>query len=87
MRLIDANYILEGLGHFNDRVNGDPHFLNGIETAKELIENAPTIDAIPIELTAQHLGRAFFSEPEKWADWLRMIRDGVDDGQEVEEDG
>ena len=49
MRLIDADYILEGLGHFNDRVNGNQHFLNGIETAKEITENAPTIDAMTVE--------------------------------------
>ena len=50
--------------------------------ALEKIRDAPTIDAIPIELTAKRLGRAFFSEPEKWADWLRMIRDGIDEEQE-----
>lgn len=49
MRLIDGDYIIEGLSHFNDRVNGDPHFINGIETAKEMIDNAPTVDAIPVE--------------------------------------
>ena len=48
MRLIDADYILEGLRSFNDRKHGNPHFLNGIETAKEIITNAPTIDAVPV---------------------------------------
>lgn len=44
MRLIDADYLKEALGIFND---GDPHFLNGIETAREVIDNAPTIEAEP----------------------------------------
>ena len=46
MRLIDADYLKEALGIFNDVNNGDPHFLNGIETAREIIDNAPTIDAV-----------------------------------------
>lgn len=49
MKLVDGDYITEGLSHFNDRVNGDPHFINGIETAKEMIENTPTVDAVPVE--------------------------------------
>ena len=48
MRLIDADYVLKGLKNFNDRKHGNPHFLNGIETAKEIITNAPTIDAVPV---------------------------------------
>ena len=40
--------MLEALGHFNDYVNGDPHFLNGIETAKEIAENLPAVDAVPV---------------------------------------
>ena len=51
----------------------------------EDIHNAPTIDAIPIELAARHLGRSFHSEPEKWADWLRMIRDDIPEEQEEED--
>ena len=45
MRLIDADYVLNALGIFNDRVNGNEHFFNGIETAREIIEQAPTINA------------------------------------------
>lgn len=45
MRLIDADYVLNALGIFNDRENGNEHFLNGIETAMEIIEQAPTINA------------------------------------------
>ena len=43
MRLIDADALKEALGIF---VNGDPHFLNGIKTAREIIDDAPTIDAV-----------------------------------------
>ena len=43
MRLIDADYVMSALGIFNDREHGNEHFLNGIETAKEIVEEAPTI--------------------------------------------
>ena len=33
MKLIDADKLLEALGVFKDKEHGDPHFLNGIETA------------------------------------------------------
>ena len=42
MRLIDADEIMKALSIFNDTTNGNSHFLNGIKTAKELIEDAPT---------------------------------------------
>lgn len=38
MKLIDADKILEALGVFKDKKHGDPHFLNGIETAREIVE-------------------------------------------------
>ena len=41
MRLVDADTLLERLGIFN---GGDEHFLNGIETAREVIRNAPTAE-------------------------------------------
>ena len=35
-------------------------------------DNAPTIDAIPVEATAKRLQRVFFSDSwEAWAEWLR----------------
>lgn len=46
--LISRVEMLEALGHFNDYVNGDLHFLNGIETAKEIAENLPAVDAVPV---------------------------------------
>lgn len=48
MRPIDADNVLKALGIFNDREHGDPHFLNGIETAREIVEQAPTVDAEPV---------------------------------------
>ncbi len=48
MRLIDADYVLNALGIFNDREHGNAHFINGIETAREIIEDVPAIDAVPV---------------------------------------
>ena len=31
-----------------DRENGDPHFINGVESVMEYIETLPTIDAVPV---------------------------------------
>ena len=31
-----------------DRENGDPHFINGIETMMEYIETLPAVDAVPV---------------------------------------
>lgn len=45
-RWIDADEIMKALSIFNDTTNGNSHFLNGIETAKELIEDAPTVDPV-----------------------------------------
>jgi hypothetical protein len=45
---IDRDYVLKLLGVFNDRVHGDYHFMNGIETAKEIVEDAPATDVLPI---------------------------------------
>lgn len=42
-RLIDADALIGSLNVFNDRINGNEHFLNGIDTAKELAVDAPTI--------------------------------------------
>ena len=48
MKLIDADNVLKALGIFSDREHGDPDFLNGIETAREIVEQAPTVDAEPV---------------------------------------
>ncbi len=47
-RLKDADSLIEKLDTFNDRVHGDTHFICGIESAKEIIDNEPTADAIPL---------------------------------------
>ena len=44
MRLIDADYILSALNVFSDREYGNEHFLSGIETAREIVKDAPTIE-------------------------------------------
>lgn len=45
--LIDRDYILSALGVFNDTVHCNEHFIDGIATAKEIVRNAPTIEAEP----------------------------------------
>ena len=74
MRLIDADALFRQVS----KNLGTSTMYLPIDFQEEIME-APTVDAIQIELTAQRLGRAFHSEPEKWADWLRMIRDGIDE--------
>lgn len=64
MKLIDADTILEALGAFS---GGDPHFLNGIASAREIIEGMP--EAVvrcwnciywePATLSSGNCGRAF----------------------------
>lgn len=49
-RLIDANALMDALNVFKDRKNGNEHFMYGIETAKELLEIQPTVDAVPVVL-------------------------------------
>lgn len=39
MRYIDADGLLEALSGFNDKRHGNKHFINGIKTAIELVEN------------------------------------------------
>ena len=45
MRQVDADELKEALSIFND---GNPHYLNGIKTAREIIDDAPTIEAEPV---------------------------------------
>lgn len=47
-RMIDANALMDALNVFKDRKNGNEHFMYGIETAKELLEIQPTVDAVPV---------------------------------------
>lgn len=43
-KYIKESYLIDSLSVFNDQENGNPHFLNGIETAREIILNAPSIE-------------------------------------------
>ena len=43
-RLIDADHVLKALSGFNDYEHGNWHFLSGIETAREIIDDAPTVE-------------------------------------------
>ena len=38
---ISKEYLLDALSVFRDTEYGNPHFLSGIATAKEIVENAP----------------------------------------------
>ena len=51
--LIDKGALMEKLNVFNDRVHGNEHFLYGIETAKELLEDTPTVTEVEIRAKAQ----------------------------------
>lgn len=42
-RLIDADNVLKALNVFRDRENGNSEFLKGISSAKEIVENEPTV--------------------------------------------
>ena len=45
---IDRKTVLNALSVFNDRVHGNEHFLNGIETAKEIVEKTLSADVAPV---------------------------------------
>lgn len=42
MRLINADAVLAALSIFHDDTGNYSHFMNGIKTAREIIEDAPT---------------------------------------------
>lgn len=44
MRAIDANWVIGALNVFSDKEHGNRDFLLGIASAKEIVENAPTIE-------------------------------------------
>lgn len=48
MRLIDADNAIHALGVFSDMEHGNKHFLNGINSAKEIINECVTIDTVPV---------------------------------------
>lgn len=58
MRLIDADAALAALAIFHRHDNDNDsarHFMNGIETAIEIIENAPDVKAVPLTPLAKWL--------------------------------
>ena len=48
MRLIDADNIIHALETFADIEHGNHHFMYGIESAKEIVTESETIDAVPV---------------------------------------
>lgn len=57
MRLIDADAVLAALAIFHRHDDNDKnrHFMYGIETAVEIIEDAPDAKAVPLEPLAKWL--------------------------------
>lgn len=47
-RFVDADYTIKALSIFGDKKNGNQHFLNGIETAKEVINNQRSADVVEV---------------------------------------
>ena len=45
---IERETVLNALSVFNDRVHGNEHFLNGIETAKEIVDKTLSADVAPV---------------------------------------
>lgn len=56
--LIDKGALMEKLNVFNDRVHGNEHFIYGIETAKELLEEVPT--SYDVEKVVEQIKDYFF---------------------------
>ena len=48
MRLIDADNTIHALEIFADIEHGNHHFMYGIESAKEIVTECETIDAVPV---------------------------------------
>lgn len=45
--LVSRKWLLYALNVFNDKQHGNKDFLNGIETAKELVRDAPAVKNMP----------------------------------------
>lgn len=45
---VDKSYLINAFSIFNDTENGNRHFLYGIRSATEIVENAPTTDVVPV---------------------------------------
>lgn len=74
-KYINESYLLDALGVFSDRKNGNLHFLSGIKSAQEIIEDAP------VEVTVM-IGRCSqcdnFSKKDSWCypkkvTWKKLI--------------
>lgn len=72
--LIKKESVLNALGVFKDTKHANPHFMNGIETAKELINQADEIE-IAYEDT---FGTRWIAE-----DFDSIYRHGIMDGKDM----
>lgn len=86
MRLIDADAVLAALSIFHDDTGNYSHFMNGIKTAREIIEDAPNAEAVLVKPLAERL--AWYAMPpvypkglsqadlaEAWEEFLRGMED------------
>lgn len=62
-KYIEESYLLNALGALNDYGNANPHFLNGIQTAREVIVNAPAADVAQVGRCSQCDN---FSKKDSW---------------------
>lgn len=93
MRLIDADYILSALNVFSDREHGNERFLSGIETAREIVKDAPTIepksqwipvkDRLPEEKQRVLVRCKTVGTTVGWRLWGEWMTDLGDGGSEV----
>ena len=70
MNLIDADAIIAALESFADLRNGNTHFLNGIETAKEIVTRLP--EAVVRCKDCRYL-KTGENERESWSICARVI--------------
>lgn len=47
-KYINRSYLIKAFSTFNNKKNKNEHFLNGIKTAAEIVENAPIVDVAPV---------------------------------------
>ena len=79
MRLIDADALLNALNTYSDTENGNAHFLHGIKSAQEQIDDAPTIDAVRV-VRCGECSHYNISGCSEGFGWCEKIDRGVTDG-------
>lgn len=87
MRLIDADWVISALNVFNDKEHGNRDFLLGIASAKEIVENTPTIEPAPtafipgFTITSTDGQAEVRLVPERHGKWIYVEDVPLEDGQ------